>query len=93
MLKGASYGESGELREINYECDLPALENFRNLLHDWLKTHQFPLNFFIINSGVSLHCFDKLSDEQISDFMDSFESINMNYEVSCSSNEVTYRFS
>ena len=93
ILEGASYEESGRLREVNYKCDCPALKNFRNHLCDWLEDHEFPFSFFIIGNEISLYCFDKLSDEQISDFMNAFEIKNMKYKVSCNSNEITYEFS
>ena len=92
-LEGASFDENGFEREFKYRAYHKMLEEFSSQIKEWLDNHSFPIRFYMIKEELSLHAYDKLSDEQIHDFEEEFEVRCNRYSISCNSNGIVYEFS
>ena len=92
-LNGGSFNEDGTLDQVEYVGYPERIEEFRRDVKIWLDENEFPVSYFILSSRISLHCSERLSSDQISDFSDMFNVKCKSFDVSCNSNDVTYRFS
>lgn len=93
IMVGASFDGNGQESDFKYYSDHDALVEFRARLRDWLLNHNFPYNFTTISRGITMHCYEKLSESQIREFEEEFDVKCRKYSLKCNSNDIGYEFS
>lgn len=91
-LNGASMNRFGEYMEFEYSCDHQVLAQYRNYVYDWVRNHNFPLDYIMFTGDITLYCNEELSKSQILDFEEEFE-VNLHESLlKCYSNQIEYIF-
>ncbi len=67
--------------------------NLGNILKNGWIIILFRPDFFTLMDEISLHTYDKLTDDEIRNFEDEFEVKCRGYSISCYSKDVEYKFS
>ena len=92
-LNGVVFNEFGEKSEFHYNYDSSCLNDFKLYVHNWLKRHNFPVDYIFCSDEIRAYFYEKLSDSQINDFEKEFEVKCRKFKISCGVNEFEYIFS